>query len=336
MRSSAGTALSATFLIATAWAAMNFNSLSAVLRADDVQERPFLDVLNTAAKPLLVRRRRSGVNADKGNPETIKGSSDGKFNMTAWSTETNDACVAVLKKLPRSTNPSGNCVCYNLPTLDAVSGVFEAELRLYRVSEPRDAFANISRKNTTVGVSYQGASVSPVSSSEVMGKGKVNNETRIVTPREIAGGPSLIQTYLFVGQIDKAKMAENMSIAALQAVVIPTFTLTGTNSSGGSVQATISMNEALFLRGVFSKSVVMSDFSAAQAAVTTQLNLLHNGTIAFILPGTQIMIFPIGAIITAAWLVLGLVAYGWGTYERMSYAEDYKRKQARMRAASTI
>lgn len=96
------------------------------------------------------------------------------------------------------------------------------------------------------------------------------------------------------------------------------------------------MNEASFLTGVFSKSVVMSDFSAAQAAVTKQLDLLHNGTIAFILPGTQIMIFPIGAIITSIWLALGLLAYGWGTYERMSYAEKYKRNLAGTRFTSTI
>lgn len=108
---------------------------------------------------------------------------------------------------------------------------------------------------------------------------------------------------------------------------MPTFTLTA--STGGNVAKTnISLNEASFLTGVFSKSVVMSDYSAAQAAVTKQVDALNNGTIAFVLPGVQIMVFPIGAIITGVWLLLGLAAYGLGTYERVNYAEMYKRQQA--------
>ncbi|EFY89644.1 hypothetical protein MAC_04297 [Metarhizium acridum CQMa 102] len=329
-------AMSAVYLVSTTIAAMNFMSGKTILRADDVLERPFSDIVNAAAAPMLGRRQGSGVIAAAGDANDIKVNSDGKFNMTAWETATNDACVKALSTLHRSSNPSGNCICYNLPTLDTVTGVFEAELRLYRISEPRDAFANIPPEKIRVGVSYQGASVSPVSANEVMGMGQVDNETRVVAPRESPGGPSLVQSYVFVGQIDKAKIAENMSMAAFEAVLIPTFTLTATNSTGSSVQTNVSMNEASFLTGVFSKSVVMSDFSAAQAAVTKQLDLLHNGTIAFILPGTQIMIFPIGAIITSIWLALGLVAYGWGTFERMNYAEKYKRNLAGMRVASTI
>jgi hypothetical protein len=114
--------------------------------------------------------------------------------------------------------------------------------------------------------------------------------------------------------------------AAFEAVLIPTLSLTGTNANGSTVSTNVSMNEASFLTGIFSQSLVMSDFSAAQAAVTAKLDLLHNGTVAFILPGTQIMVFPIGAIITSVWLFLGLVAYGWGTFERMNYADSYKRR----------
>ncbi|KFG78793.1 hypothetical protein MANI_007396 [Metarhizium anisopliae] len=335
MRTPVGMAMSAVYLVSTTLAAMSFMGGNTILRADDVLERPFSDIVNAAAAPVLGRRQGSGASAAAGDANAVKVNSDGKFNMTAWGIATNDACIKALTTLHRSSNPSGNCICYNLPTLDTVTGVFEADLRLFRVSEPRDAFANIPPEKIRVGVSYQGASVSPVSADELMGMGQVDNETRVVAPRD-SPGPSLVQSYVFVGQIDKAKMAENMSLAAFEAVLIPTFTLTATNSTGGTVQTNVSMNEASFLTGVFSKSVVMSDFSAAQAAVTKQLDLLHNGTIAFILPGTQIMIFPIGAIITSIWLGLGLLAYGWGTYERMNYAERYKRNLAGTRFTSTI
>ncbi|KJK84516.1 hypothetical protein H634G_00037 [Metarhizium anisopliae BRIP 53293] len=319
MRTPVGMAMSAVYLVSTTLAAMSFMGGNTILRADDVLERPFSDIVNAAAAPVLGRRQGSGASAAAGDANAVKVNSDGKFNMTAWGIATNDACIKALTTLHRSSNPSGNCICYNLPTLDTVTGVFEADLRLFRVSEPRDAFANIPPEKIRVGVSYQGASVSPVSADELMGMGQVDNETKVVAPRD-SPGPSLVQSY----------------VAAFEAVLIPTFTLTATNSTGGTVQTNVSMNEASFLTGVFSKSVVMSDFSAAQAAVTKQLDLLHNGTIAFILPGTQIMIFPIGAIITSIWLGLGLLAYGWGTYERMNYAERYKRNLAGTRFTSTI
>lgn len=127
--------------------------------------------------------------------------------------------------------------------------------------------------------------------------------------------------------------------AALQSLVMPTLTLSATNSSGSQISTNVSLNEATFLNGVFSREVVMSDFSAAQAAVDDALAALANGTAAFVLPGVQIMIFPIGLVITSVWLAIGLAAYGWGTYERIQYAEMYKLRKggaAMGRAVKTI
>ena len=117
------------------------------------------------------------------------------------------------------------------------------------------------------------------------------------------------------------------SRSALEAILMPTFTLTGTVGKD-TIQTNVSMNEASFLTGVFSKAVVMSEFSAAQAAVIQQVDALNNGTIAFVMPGTHIMVFPIGAIITSVWLFLGLAVYGFGTCERMRYADVFERRKA--------
>lgn len=77
----------------------------------------------------------------------------------------------------------------------------------------------------------------------------------------------------------------------------------------------------------------MSDFASAQAAVDAKVAAVRNGTIAFVLPGIQLMVFPVGAIITGVWLLLGVAAYGFGTYERIMYANAYKRRQAAPAAA---
>lgn len=94
------------------------------------------------------------------------------------------------------------------------------------------------------------------------------------------------------------------------------------------MQTNVSINEASFLTGVFSQEVVMSDFGAAQQAVDDQTAGLKNGTVAFVLPGVQLMVYPVGLIITGVWLLVGVAVYGFGTYERFRYAEMYRRRQA--------
>ncbi|KAJ6443206.1 C6 zinc finger protein [Purpureocillium lavendulum] len=281
-----------------------------------------------------------------------KGSAAGTLNATDWDAVTDAACVDALRALPRSTNPSGNCLCYNLPSLDTGSGVFEADLRLYRISAARDAFAGVSPADISVGVSYSGATVTPVSANELMGLGAVENRTRlVVAPRAesqpgdagagagagAGDGPQLLRKYLFVGQIDKARMERNMSMATIESLILPTFTLSAKDVTGAPISTNVSLNEASFLTGVFSSQVILSDFSAAQVAVDDRLAALRNGTAAFILPGTQLMIFPVGLIITSIWLLLGVAAYAVGTWERVGYADMYKRRvQFETKARSTF
>ena len=114
--------------------------------------------------------------------------------------------------------------------------------------------------------------------------------------------------------------------AQLEALVMPVVTLTGTNSNGQTVSTNVSSNEAAFVAGVFSQTVVMSNATIAQAAVNEIVNGLNNGTVAFVLPGVQIILFPIGLIITSVWLAVALAVIGFGMFERISYREQYKRR----------
>lgn len=202
-------AMSAVCLFSGTLGVSNFISASSILRADDVLERPFSDVLNTASIPVVLSRRQIINNAAETTNGDIKLNSDGTLNRTAWEETTNAACVKALMPLPRSTNPSGNCICYNLPALDTNTGVFEAELRLYRISDARDAFSGIPPENVKVALQYNGASVSPISATGAIG---IGNQTQVLSPRDAVSAPRLVQAYMFVGQIDKAKMAQNMSL----------------------------------------------------------------------------------------------------------------------------
>lgn len=97
----------------------------------------------------------------------------------------------------------------------------------------------------------------------------------------------------------------------------------------GDLTTTVSPNSASFITGVFSDTTPQSDFSAAQRAVDAEVARLASGDVAFVLPGTQILIFPVGLVITGTWALLGIGVYGYGTLERWRFREMYRaRKKA--------
>ncbi|XXG95224.1 hypothetical protein Hte_001484 [Hypoxylon texense] len=241
-------------------------------------------------------------------------------NMTQWNTDTSAACLSALSTLSAASNPSGTAVCYNLFSLDTTNGSFMADLRLFQVSVPFGDFLGIPPADISVGLEYNGASVSPVSTGV---------QARDITKRQ-SSAPTQLQAYMFVGQIDQAKMAQPMTMGVLEALVMPTVTLTGKNLAGQPVSTNVSSNEAAFVNGIFSTEVVMSDFSIASLAVDTITAQMHNGTVAFVLPGVNILIFPVGLVLTSIWLVIGVGFYAFGTYERYNYRDTYRRRKARV------
>ncbi|KIH92669.1 hypothetical protein SPBR_02986 [Sporothrix brasiliensis 5110] len=283
---------------------------------------------------VVVKRAETNATAGTTMTTTTAGTgvvlnADGTINMTAWDNTATAACNAALTKLPESSNPSGTCICYNLPALDNTTGTFEADLRLFQLSTPSGEFEGIPPENIQVGLSYASASVSPVS---------VASASKLVVGRadtSANGSLRLLQQYLFVGQIKKDTMTPNMNTAQLEALVMPVLTLTGTNSNGKTVSTNVSSNEAAFVAGVFSSTVVMSTTAIAQAAVNELLNGLHNGTVAFVLPGVQIITFPIGLVIISVWLSVALAFIGFGMAERISYRETYKRRTVMSTKPST-
>ncbi len=99
--------------------------------------------------------------------------------------------------------------------------------------------------------------------------------------------------------------------------------------SAGTATAVVSANEASFINGIFSREVVMSDVGLAQLAVDNITAQYQNGTVAFVVPGVNILIQPIGLIITCIWMFVGFAVYGFGTYERYAYREAYRRRRDR-------
>lgn len=93
---------------------------------------------------------------------------------------------------------------------------------------------------------------------------------------------------------------------------------------------TLNSTQAAFLVGAFSGKDVAGSTTAAAAtaaAATTTSTV-------FILPGTKILIFPIGAIITGTWTLLGVATVMYGTFGRIQFRDQYRRQSARQNAAN--
>jgi hypothetical protein len=294
------------------------------LRAEDVFSKPFASIVGNSAVAMSRRQAPGAILNETNDADDMVRDADGSLNLDSWNAATNAACIENLKRLLRSTNPSGYCVCYNLPSLDADAGIFEADLRLYRVSEPRDGFANVRPEDIQVEVTYAGAAVSTIEANEVQAMGMQGQYASI--GKRADGDPELMRVSMLAGKINEDRMHKDMTMAELEELVMPVLTLSAQNASGNSVSTTVSLNEAAFLTGVFSNEVVVSDFGAAKSSVENSRAGLASGEIAFVLPGVQILIFPVGLVIVSVWLLLGVTAYGYGTFQRMRYAEMYKQR----------
>lgn len=166
-----------------------------LLRASDVLIRPYISLPHLTA-------RDSPLSNTTNNAITTNNTNTAQ-NLAQWDTTTNTACLSALTSLRQSSNPSGTCICYNLPALDSTTGMFEADLRLFKVSASRGAWAGIAPGDIMVGLRYNGATVSEV---------KPGDMGRNASEGVGEDGVQLLQTYMFVGQIDDAKMGEDMTM----------------------------------------------------------------------------------------------------------------------------
>lgn len=253
-------------------------------------------------------------------------------NVTDWNLETEAACTSALSLLNGSaSNPSGMAVCYNIPSLDSSTGVFEADLRLYMIAPATGDFAQISTQDVSVGLNYAGAAVSPVNATQLK---RSTGESLISWPRsengvnKRAADPIQAQQYYFVGQINQAQLSAGVSNnSTLERLVTPQVTLTGTATNGQTVNTVLSSADATFVYGVFAKQV--SDgttFVKSEAAVAPIQTLVTASDAPFVLPGTAILIEPVGAIITGLWAFLFVSTVGYGTFGRMQFRDQFKSR----------
>lgn len=109
-------------------------------------------------------------------------------------------------------------------------------------------------------------------------------------------------------------------------MLTPVVTLSGQTSSGATAKTNLSSKEAAFVAGTFSKAETSTTFVAPDPPIQT---LVVAADAPFIVPGTYIMIFPLGGIITGLWTIMFIATVAWGTIGRIQFRDQFRSRSAR-------
>jgi len=120
-----------------------------------------------------------------------------------------------------------------------------------------------------------------------------------------------------------------MNSTDLMALLIPTIQL-GADKDGAKVSTNLTSSSMVyFVSGIFQGK---SDAGAA-AAVPTAAAAAAVKAGAFVLPGTTLGIFPVGLIVTSVWALLFVAAVGYGTWGRIQFREQFRKRKGLALAA---
>ena len=128
----------------------------------------------------------------------LTGSDPSSIDQAQMDATISAACNAALGPIKSVSNDAGLLGCYNIPFLNTNTGVFEADLRLYQLYEPKGAFAGVKSTDILVQVSYPNASFSTIPPNAQNAKSRSDLERR-----QNPGNMNELQNFLFVGQVSK-------------------------------------------------------------------------------------------------------------------------------------
>lgn len=311
-------------------------------------------VLRRDADMMATLTKRQDANGAASAPQISSSPASGdpaKADLAKWEEQTKAACGTALTALNgQASNPSGIAVCYNLPFLDNQTGIFQAELRMYNVSAPIDPWVGITAGDVSMALSYLGATVQTMNGTFAK-RDIADGSYPPIKERAVAGqlverqtaAPNELKVLMYVGKINSNLMGSAMtqyvpdypppydqtnplSRATLQPLLIPTIELTARNpTSGQDVSATLSSQEASFVNGVFAKQTTPTPTDAAALA---SASAAVNSAAPFVVPGQTLdpRVTKAGLIVTLTWAVGFITIYGLGTYGRIQFREQYRRR----------
>ena len=133
-----------------------------------------------------------------------------------WDENTESACSTALIDLHGvATNPSGLAACYNVQSLDSVTGNFEVDLRLYRISAPTGGWLKLDSSSVGVGLTYVSATISATGPKKAKREDQPlpwfpaerDEAADIYIRRSTGAPPRRLESMAFVGTIAVSSLA---------------------------------------------------------------------------------------------------------------------------------
>ena len=134
-----------------------------------------------------------------------------------WDDQTELACSTALIALHGvATNPSGIAACYNIQSIDRSTGIFEIDLRLYRISAPTDGWLKLDSSSVGVSLTYTNATVSMTRAKKIKREDRTlpwfpaqRDEAADIYIRRSTGiPPRRLESMSFVGTVDDGALVE--------------------------------------------------------------------------------------------------------------------------------
>ncbi|EDN07328.1 predicted protein [Histoplasma mississippiense (nom. inval.)] len=231
-----------------------------------------------------------------------------KFNAAA-----DKACLKALDDLVTVVNPSGMAACFNIPYFDNKTGAFEADIRVYKLTEAVGEFAGIPLSEYALKMNIPQATIS--------------NPRRLVDKtRNDQGEVKLLEEFRNFGQISRQLQVNKLTKDDIRVLLIPNITVGASNPQNQkSVITTLSSDTLSYVAGFFTNKD-NSPVNITMPDANSRLPGIVAAATAFVLPGTTLGIFPTGLIITSAWAGVFLGAVGYGTIIRMKFRDHYRRR----------
>lgn len=258
---------------------------------------------------------------ERRSPQSL--SSGGDLTLASPDVDSNNitlqACTAGLQNLTSVLNEAGFAACYNiLDWHEDMGGMFQADLRLFRLSPATGAFANVTMDNIGVQLSYANSTQYSV----------LMNSKR--TKRSLAArqaGPVQIQQFSIVGNMKMQLNLKKLNTTELMSLLIPQIQLHAPSTNGTSSISDISSADvAYFVIGQFKGEATPA--IAAQATNPLMAQEAITVSKGFVLPGTSLGIFPTGLIITSGWTFLFFLTVILGTWGRIRHRDMYRKRMA--------
>lgn len=241
------------------------------------------------------------------NADTIQsGASDDSNSSIAT------ACMDTLSGITAITNDAGLAACYNILNMDANDKSFTADLRLYTAADRKGAFTDVQTDNLMIGVTYPSSTVFTTTSTQRPAKVK----------RQTISNMTEIQQYTLMGQIDRNIDLQKLNNDQVMSLMVPAITVNAVSEDSRQPIMTelTTTDTAYFVVGDF-----RGEFALSAADPQFQESAIEASAV-FVLPGTTFGIFPTGMIITLAWLLIFVCAYGFGTWRRYQHREFYRKR----------